>query len=56
MDVILAAYVVTALGLVALVVVALRRPDDRAWLRRGGWMFVLVMVASIVFGVLSRLA
>ena len=55
MDLFLAAYLAMALGLIALVVVALGRPDDRAWLRRGGWVWVLVMVASIVLGVLSRL-
>ena len=52
----LAAYLAMAVGVVAVVVGALRRPADRAWLRRIGWVWVLLMVASILFGVFSRLA
>jgi uncharacterized membrane protein len=56
MDLGLAVYLAMAAGVVAVVVGALRRPADRAWLRRIGWVWVLLMVASIVFGVFSRLA
>ena len=55
MELWLAAYLVMALALLALVIVALRRPGDRAWLRRSGWVFVLAMTVSIAFGVLARL-
>ena len=55
MDLALAAYLAMAVGVVAVVVGALRRPADRAWLRRIGWVWVLLMVASILFGVLARL-
>ena len=55
MELWLAAYLFMALALVALVVGALRRPSDRAWLRRVGWVWVLAMSASIAFGVLGRL-
>ena len=54
MELWLAAYLFMGLAVLALVVVALRRPDDRAWLRRIGWVWVLAMVVSIVFGVLAR--
>lgn len=51
----MAAYLFMALALFALVIGALRRPDDRAWLRRSGWVFVLAMTVSVAFGVLARL-
>jgi hypothetical protein len=54
-DWLLIVWAVVAIAVAASVAVALRRPDDRAWLQRRGWMWVLAMTVSIVAGILSRI-
>ena len=55
MDWLLVGWVVVAVALGAAIAVALGRADDRAWLQRRGWIWVLAMTVSIVAGVLSRI-